>query len=467
MGSVPTDELEHLDTLLLRNQAVDIKAAQAILADAALSVKERVTKLANSVDSERRHDMDAASMRDFSARGSFAEDAVCMAYGFLIGPLTVVSLSREGVLEGVSYYNPGILAAAAHHFVFNDVRKVHYEALLPLADPPCRGISCVLRVTAARECCDVCGLPLHGSCLRRHRPPCAAAAEVTAQIATQAAAAAALQAQGQGDDGDDCEGSPSDSEGTTRPDPDPAPDDAVDDDPQHDPDLLAGDDFSEEGATQLDPASTQLFPDPVSPDIDQRTQDAILDIARKALPLHALAPTCTWRKEQRDAWESALTTFAERISGALDADGNAVVNLVHDFLRLPAEVLIPFLDKAAGHNPHLRTFLANQAADGNPLVLDEDNSLDAARARGAAKQLRWGRKGKALRALLSNGIANEHERCEDIMRQMHPAPSRLWSPPDDLGPGLEAETNDVKLALDKLFSKDFSAMDFSGWSRTC
>ena len=216
MGSVPTDELEHLDTLLLRSQAVDIKAAQAILADAALSVKERVTKLANSVDSERRHDMDAASMRDFSARGSFAEDAVCMAYGFLIGPLTVVSLSREGVLEGVSYYNPGILAAAAHHFVFNDVRKVHYEALLPLADPPCRGISCVLRVTAARECCDVCGLPLHGSCLRRHRPPCAAAAEVTAQIATQAAAAAALQAQGQGDDGDDCEGSPSDSEGTTQ-----------------------------------------------------------------------------------------------------------------------------------------------------------------------------------------------------------------------------------------------------------
>ena len=35
MGSVPTDELEHLDTLLLRSQAVDIKAAQAILADAA------------------------------------------------------------------------------------------------------------------------------------------------------------------------------------------------------------------------------------------------------------------------------------------------------------------------------------------------------------------------------------------------------------------------------------------------
>ena len=37
-------------------------------------------------------------------------------------------------------------------------------------------------------------------------------------------------------------------------------------------------------------------------------------------------------------------------------------------------------------------------------------------------------------------------------------------PPEDFGTGLEADIEQMGKALDKLFSNDFSSMDFSGWS---
>ena len=132
--------------------------------------------------------------------------------------------------------------------------------------------------------------------------------------------------------------------------------------------------------------STQPHPDPV--DIDQSSQDALLAVARDALPLHALAPTSTWNKEQLEAWERALSDFAARIAPALDTGGDAVVNLVHDFLRLPATILVPYIENASKHNPYLGTFLAELASDGNPLVLAEENCAEARRVHAATKQLR-------------------------------------------------------------------------------
>ena len=54
------------------------------------------------------------------------------------------------------------------------------------------------------------------------------------------------------------------------------------------------------------------------------------------------------------------------------------MNLAHDFLCLAATILVPYIENASRHNPHLGTFLA-ELADGNPLVLAEENSqrLDA------------------------------------------------------------------------------------------
>jgi hypothetical protein len=154
-------------------------------------------------------------------------------------------------------------------------------------------------------------------------------------------------------------------------------------------------------------------------DVDTNFVDIVLRIARAARPLHALAPPQT---------------------------------------------LLPVLERSAEHSPQLKALLAELAKDGNPLVAPEDSSAAAGRARAATKRLRWGRKGAALRTLLSAGVANEHPCAERIMRDMHPAPSRPVTAPQDLGPGLEATAEGVQRALDELLKCDFTSMDFSGWS---
>jgi hypothetical protein len=141
-----------------------------------------------------------------------------------------------------------------------------------------------------------------------------------------------------------------------------------------------------------------------------------------------------WPEEQKAMWIDRLTAFSSRIAPALEAGGDAITQLVHDFINLPADILLPCIDRAAAQNPNLRNLLNKLAEDGNPLIFPDENSEDAARVRRAAKQLRFGRKGKALSALLSRGVANEHKDCVRIMQEMHPAPSRPIAKPDDLGP---------------------------------
>jgi hypothetical protein len=192
--------------------------------------------------------------------------------------------------------------------------------------------------------------------------------------------------------------------------------------------------------------------------------DIVLRIARAARPLHALAPPQTWCEEQTSVWINALAAFSLRVAPALEVGGELLISVVHDFLALPAAALLPFLERSAEHSPQLKAFLAELAKDGNPLAAPEDSSAAAGRARAATKRLRWGRKGAALRTLLSAGVANEHPCAERIMRDMHPAPSRPVTAPQDLGPGLEATAEGVQRALDELFKCDFTSMDFSGWS---
>ena len=135
-----------------------------------------------------------------------------------------------------------------------------------------------------------------------------------------------------------------------------------------------------------------------------------------------------------------------------------------DWLRAPSMVLVPFLQSSANHSPELKAFLARLADDGNPLATRDDESADARRVRACSRRLKWGQRAKALRTLLSPGVANEHPRAEAIMRDMHPSPRRQITPPADLGPGLQATTGHVAKALDALLSPDHTAMDFSGWS---
>jgi hypothetical protein len=213
------------------------------------------------------------------------------------------------------------------------------------------------------------------------------------------------------------------------------------------------------GTGSGDGASSEMKDDDVSDTFIQ----AILTTAKRALPLHALAPTSHWPEEQKAMWIDGLAAFTSRIAPALEAGGGAITQLVHDFINLPADILLPCIDRAAAQNPNLRNLLNQLAEDGNPLIFPDENSEDAARVRRAAKQLRFGRKGKALSALLSRGVANEHKDCVRIMQEMHPAPSRPIAKPDDLGPGLQASSKTVRKALDTLIAKDNSGIDYSGW----
>ena len=182
-------------------------------------------------------------------------------------------------------------------------------------------------------------------------------------------------------------------------------------------------------------------------DVDANFVDIVLRIARAARPLHALAPPQTWCEEQTSVWINALAAFSLRVAPALEVGGELLISVVHDFLALPAAALLPFLERSAEHSPQLKAFLAELAKDGNPLAAPEDSSAAAGRASAATKRLRWGRKGAALRTLLSAGVANEHPCAERIMRDMHPAPSRPVTAPQDLGPGLEATAEGVPIQI--------------------
>ena len=159
-----------------------------------------------------------------------------------------------------------------------------------------------------------------------------------------------------------------------------------------------------------------------------------------------------------------MAALTLRIGPVLQATDREKTDLVLDFLRLPATVLVPFLGAAAERSPQLKDFLARLTDEGNPLAAEEEPGPDSLLARGCVKRLRWGRKAAALRVLLSPGVANEHPRAEAIMRDMHPAPSRPIVAPRDLGPGLAATPADVQDALLCLFRCDFTSMDFSGWN---
>ena len=198
--------------------------------------------------------------------------------------------------------------------------------------------------------------------------------------------------------------------------------------------------------------------------VDEATCALASEIARSARPLHVLAPPSTWARPQTDAWVSALVAFARRITPALSGSDQDKVDLVIDWLRLPAQVLSPFLQASATHCPKLKAFMASLAGEGNPLAAADDQGPDRARARACEKRLKWGEKVKALRVLLSAGIGNEHPRGEAIMRQMHPAPRHPIVAPNDLGPGLNASDGAVAAALTHLFKTDYTSMDFSGWS---
>jgi hypothetical protein len=109
----------------------------------------------------------------------------------------------------------------------------------------------------------------------------------------------------------------------------------------------------------------------------------VLRIARAALPLHALAPPHAWSEEQTSAWINALAAFSARIAPALEMGGDLLIRVVHDFLALPAAILVPFLERSAEHSPQLKALLAEFAKDGNPLAVPEDSSAAAGRARAA------------------------------------------------------------------------------------
>ncbi len=56
------------------------------------------------------------------------------------------------------------------------------------------------------------------------------------------------------------------------------------------------------------------------------------------------------------------------IGPALQATDHEKTDLVLDFLRLPATVLVPFLGAAAERSPQLKAFLATLTDEGNPLA---------------------------------------------------------------------------------------------------
>ena len=93
-----------------------------------------------------------------------------------------------------------------------------------------------------------------------------------------------------------------------------------------------------------------------------------------------------------------MAAFSRRIGPALQGTDREKTDLMLDFLRLPATVLVPFLGAAAERSPELKAFLAKLAGEGNPLAVAEEPGPDTLRARGCVKILRGsGGAGRLLR----------------------------------------------------------------------
>ena len=169
---------------------------------------------------------------------------------------------------------------------------------------------------------------------------------------------------------------------------------------------------------------------------DAGVADLVLQAQLMTLSGECISPVCA---DARLAAFKMRLRLPLRFNGAgligvdaLQGDDDAKVSLVLDWLRAPSMVLVPFLQSSANHSPELKAFLARLADDGNPLATRDDESADARRVRACSRRLKWGQRAKALRTLLSPGVANEHPRAEAIMRDMHPSPRRQVTPPADL-----------------------------------
>jgi hypothetical protein len=291
-----------------------------------------------------------------------ADTECCMAYAKLIGPLTVVS-RVDSSLTAVYYHNPQMLIAGSqpHRYVYvmHDPVSLHYTALAEV------------------------------------KKSSSSSASGSGSGSVPGSGSGSSSGTGPGTSGS---GSSSGTSGAGSSVPGPATGPATGS-------------SSSSGPGSSDDSDTDVSDDFVL---------AIVNIAKRALPLHALAPTSHWPSEQISTWRDGLTAFSSRVAPALQQGGDAITRLVHDFLSLLADILIPCVEKSTEHNPNLRKLLDDLADDSNPLILADENSDDATRARQASKQLKWGRKGKALRSLLNPGVANEHKDRVRIMRAMHP-----------------------------------------------
>jgi hypothetical protein len=168
----------------------------------------------------------------------------------------------------------------------------------------------------------------------------------------------------------------------------------------------------------------------------------IIDIAQRAQGLTRLPPPALWSEDMTNKWTYALTEFSKTIPTAL-AEGKSQ-ELLRAFHWLPSQHLLPLLEAPASRPVRSR-------------VGSNDSKV-----RGVMKQLSWKRPGEAMKRLLSNGIANDDPRAERIMREMHPRNPTPLVKPDDLGPGLNATTADIKAAMTKHAS--CHAIDYSGWA---
>ena len=187
---------------------------------------------------------------------------------------------------------------------------------------------------------------------------------------------------------------------------------------------------------------------------EQELRAVLIALHEASRPLAHLPPPKLWAKSTIIDWNCACARFAPVLQRALAEERNELLQLqtMLDLIELPTLHLLPKNSKKPRPlRPHPDP--ADTAAQGNPLL-------------NKAKRLVYmDLPGKAMQALLSNGVAQASRQVFEILQGMHPRGAPITTHPQVVGQ-VHVTPAQAKRHIFGLAGSDTSSADCFGWSAT-
>jgi hypothetical protein len=195
-----------------------------------------------------------------------------------------------------------------------------------------------------------------------------------------------------------------------------------------------------------------LIPELLNMPSEHETVELAKVLYRESRPLRALRPSHMWTDHQTNTWVRACALLGSHITAAIE-DGSdlALMQAILDLHAWHTVVLRPFLEKI--EQPHRPTFT----------IPTEPRTANPTHKR-AVQHAYQDRCAKAMRELLSNGLADPTHETLELLREAHPPSTGALTKHAPSGTQATASIKKAKVALRKCAGNTDVCMDVFGWA---